>query len=171
MLTRVVVFIGLIIIGFLLVRLNKKSLTIVITIVYTFALLYYTFFSRMGMGPASDAVNSYESASSVRTLKDVLKEIFVLRTYDFQQAFILNILLFVPLGYLIYSYFRKLHWWQVVLIGLFCSFAIEILQEMTGYGMFDPRDILANTIGAAIGGVIMLLYRVQGCRNVGNRHY
>ena len=158
MLIRFAVFTVLIIIGFLLVIRNKKPLTIILTIVYSIALLYYTFFSRMEIVPAAVKVNSYNSTPSVRTWKSVLKEIFVLRVYNFPQAFVLNILLFVPLGYLIPSYFRKDRWWQVVLLGLCTSFAIEVLQKVTGYGMFDPRDILANTIGAAIGGAMMLFF-------------
>ena len=156
MLIRFAVFIVLIIIGFLLVRRKKRPLTLIVTIVHSIALLYYTFFLRMEIVPAAVKVNSYSSAPAVKTWKSVLKEIFVLRVYDFPQAFVLNILLFVPLGYLIPSYFRKDRWWQVVLIGLCASFAIEVLQKVTGCGMFDPRDILANTIGAAIGGAMML---------------
>lgn len=162
MLIRFAVFIVLIIIGFLLVRRNKKPLTITVMIIYSIALLYYTFFSRMEIVPAAVKVNSNSSMASVRTWKSVLKEIFVLRVYDFPQAFVLNILLFVPLGYLIPSYFRKDRWWQVVLIGLCASFAIEVLQKVTGCGMFDPRDILANTIGAAIGGATMVFIRGKG---------
>ena len=151
MVTRYVVFIILIVLGFIVCRLNKEPLTIIVTIVYSFALLYYTFFSRMEIVPAAVAVGNYSSAPAVKTWKSVLKEIFVMQAYNKQQAFALNILLFVPLGYLIPTYFKKLHWWQAVLIGLCASFAIEVLQNVTGCGMFDLRDILANTIGATIG--------------------
>ena len=155
MVTRYVVFIILIVLGFIACRLNKKPLTIILTIVYSLALLYYTFFSRMEIVPAAVAVGNYSSAPAVKTWKSVLKEIFVMQAYNKQQAFVLNILLFVPLGYLIPTYFKKLHWWQVVLVGLCCSFMIEVLQRVTGCGIFDPRDIMANTIGAAIGGAMM----------------
>lgn len=155
MVTRYIVFIILIILGLIACGSNKKLLTIFVTIIYAVALLYYTFFSRMEIVPAAVAVGDYSSAPAVKTWKSVLKGIFVMQAYNRQQAFVLNILLFVPLGYLIPTFFKKLHLWQVVLTGLCSSFAIEILQKVTGCGVFDVRDIMANTIGAAIGGVMM----------------
>lgn len=64
----------------------------------------------------------------------------------------LNILLFVPLGYLVPSlsfFFRR--WWKVLLLGLACSLLIEVVQLITHLGWFDTSDLLHNTLGAVIG--------------------
>lgn len=64
----------------------------------------------------------------------------------------LNILLFVPLGYLapsVFSFLRR--WWRVVLTGLGFSLMIEVVQLATHLGWFDASDLFHNTLGAVIG--------------------
>ena len=63
-----------------------------------------------------------------------------------------NILLLMPLGYLLPAAFRKLRrFWLVLLIGLLVSAMIEALQLVLHLGVFDVADIMHNTIGALIG--------------------
>ena len=65
---------------------------------------------------------------------------------------ILNILMFVPLGYLMplaSSFFRQ--WWIVILFGLMFSLGIETVQLITHFGWFDTADLMHNTLGAFIG--------------------
>ena len=64
---------------------------------------------------------------------------------------ILNILLFIPFGYLLPSLFPRLRWWQVVLLGLAFSLCIELLQLITKLGYADVDDLINNTLRAAIG--------------------
>lgn len=64
------------------------------------------------------------------------------------DLFIKNILLFVPCG-LVMPW--KKNWKQVTLIGLFLSGTIEIIQYITRLGECEIDDIIANTLGAAIG--------------------
>lgn len=67
----------------------------------------------------------------------------------------LNVLLFVPLGYLVPSITAHAdRWWKVVLIGFGFSLFIEIVQLITRLGWFDASDLLHNTLGALIGWVI-----------------
>jgi glycopeptide antibiotics resistance protein len=64
----------------------------------------------------------------------------------------LNVLLFMPLGYLIPLSFSKVdRWWQVLLIGFLFSLLIETVQLITRLGWFDASDLLHNTLGALIG--------------------
>lgn len=71
---------------------------------------------------------------------------------------LLNILLFVPLGFLMpaiwneYRYMKK-----TVLFGLGLSVMIEILQMFT-YRLTDIDDLIFNTIGAAAGYYIYILF-------------
>lgn len=61
-----------------------------------------------------------------------------------------NIALFVPYGVLLPIAFRRLKWWTVDLIGIGTTALIEFLQPYFGRS-FDVDDIIANSLGAAIG--------------------
>ena len=64
----------------------------------------------------------------------------------------MNILLFIPLGYLLpiqTEYFQR--WWKVMMIGLSFSAFIELMQLVTCKGYFDVTDIINNVIGTVIG--------------------
>lgn len=64
---------------------------------------------------------------------------------------ILNIILFVPLGFvlpLLWKRFRKLQ--STVLFGFSFSLTIELLQMLT-YRATDVNDLITNTLGAAWG--------------------
>lgn len=72
-----------------------------------------------------------------------------------------NALMFVPLGALWIAWVRRPRWRSVVLamaIAVVVSVAAEVVQaRYLPERTFDPRDMLANTIGAAIGAAIALL--------------
>lgn len=100
------------------------------------------------------------------TYKIVIKSVVTgVRQYGFQEVWKrtgwfkeplssigLNILLFVPLGYLIPSVFSFFHrWWRVLLAGLGFSLMIEVVQLATHLGWFDASDLFHNTLGAVIG--------------------
>ncbi|PES61823.1 hypothetical protein CN507_27775 [Bacillus cereus] len=72
-------------------------------------------------------------------------------------AYLLNILLFMPLGFLlptIWPHFRKMK--NTVCAGFFFSWAIE-LNQLLNNRITDIDDLFTNTLGAIIGYVI---YRV-----------
>lgn len=79
-----------------------------------------------------------------------------------------NLLLFVPLGYLL-SYKLKPVW--TGLIALLCTLAIELAQRYTGRGLFSGWDILINFLGGLLGiGVFYLVRKIKNehkKRNVG----
>jgi glycopeptide antibiotics resistance protein len=65
---------------------------------------------------------------------------------------ILNILLFVPLGFLLplgMKFFRK--FWKTYLAGFLLTTLIETLQILLRRGIFELDDIFNNTVGAMIG--------------------
>ena len=74
---------------------------------------------------------------------------------------LLNILLFVPFGILIYLFFRKSKTgfaiFATTLTGLLMSSVIECAQFLTGRGMFEVTDLVTNTTGALVGAVIAAL--------------
>lgn len=61
----------------------------------------------------------------------------------------LNIILFVPFGYLLAGIWRKKR--VSILICLGFSVLIEVIQFITYRGFFDVDDVIANTLGGVIG--------------------
>ena len=78
---------------------------------------------------------------------------------------ILNILMFVPLGIILPCLIKKMQsFWKVYLVGLGFTCLIEIIQLLLKRGIFEPDDILGNTVGAMIGyGVFGLGKYIVGC--------
>lgn len=69
---------------------------------------------------------------------------------DFTNSF-LNVLLFVPLGFLLpvlWKNFKKIH--RTVLFGFCTSFLIEVLQIFT-FRATDINDLMTNTFGTLLG--------------------
>ena len=67
-------------------------------------------------------------------------------------GFVMNIAAFAPLGLLLSHLGMKRG--RVCALGLTCSLCLEAAQLMTGRGYCDSADVLANTLGAAIGAVL-----------------
>ena len=65
---------------------------------------------------------------------------------------LLNILLFVPFGFLAPERFEKMRWFlKILLAGCLFSFSIELAQLILHMGCFDTSDIVHNTLGAICG--------------------
>ena len=64
---------------------------------------------------------------------------------------ILNYLLFIPLGILLYGTYGERIGLKVVLIGCALSTGIEITQLIFRIGLFEFDDIIGNTIGCLMG--------------------
>ena len=67
---------------------------------------------------------------------------------------ILNYLLFIPLGLLLYLSFRKKWGLKVVIFGFLLSTSIELIQLIFRIGLFEFDDIIGNTIGCFIGAAV-----------------
>ncbi|BDV31107.1 VanZ family protein [Microbacterium terricola] len=78
-------------------------------------------------------------------------------TFD-RVEFAANVAMFVPLGVFAVLWFGVRGWWTAPLLGLAVSGAIETLQAAyLDSRVPDVRDIVANTLGATIGMLLMLL--------------
>ncbi|MFA6735531.1 MAG: VanZ family protein, partial [Saccharofermentanales bacterium] len=75
---------------------------------------------------------------------------------------VLNILIFVPLGFLLPLWSDKLRkLWKVILISVSISAAIECIQYITHHGVFDIDDIFNNSTGSLIGyGFVMIILTI-----------
>ncbi len=75
----------------------------------------------------------------------------------YRYDYLLNILLFIPLGVLtpyIWKEYRKFY--KTIILGLLLSISIEIIQ-LFNYRSTDINDIITNTIGTLIG---YLLFKI-----------
>ena len=70
---------------------------------------------------------------------------------------LLNFLLFIPLGVLVSLVSDKYKIIRSLLFGLFVSETIECSQLIWQLGSFDVNDLLFNTLGTLIGGLIVVL--------------
>lgn len=81
--------------------------------------------------------------------------------------FAANILLFVPLGFLLTGLFRRPWWGFALALGL--SVAAELVQVLLPARLPSPRDVLANALGAAIGAAFAWLLFIRRSRSGGRR--
>ena len=140
---RVIIFSALILLGFYIsnrsIRLRK-----IITVVYSFTLLYYTIICRLplftSVPVAADSTITTTSAtepSLVERLIEAVSAIFgpqadgTLAGDGVVKAMTFNAMLFVPMGYLLWLWFRRLRKrpWLAVLICTVVSVSVELLQE------------------------------------------
>lgn len=124
---------------------NRKML--VIFGIYFAVVAYATIFMRIGS----------VDTSVMTTPFDDIREAFIRRDPEMAMHFILNILMFVPFGYLIPAtnpkYLGK--WSFSMMGGLIASTVIEGCQLIFQLGQSDVDDIIANTLGAIIGYAIV----------------
>lgn len=62
-----------------------------------------------------------------------------------------NIVLLVPIGFLVPFIYQNVKWKNSLLIAIIVGFTIEIMQVILGVGIFDIDDILLNALGVMIG--------------------
>jgi glycopeptide antibiotics resistance protein len=76
-------------------------------------------------------------------------------SWYFWQA-LLNIVLFVPYG--VFLKIGRKNLGISALIGFASSLAIEVVEYVTGRGIFDVDDIILNTLGAVLGYLLAVLF-------------
>lgn len=125
---------------------HRKSMhvkMVVLFLLYFGVVLYLTIFMRIGS----------VDTSVLTTPFDDLKNAIQNRDPAMVQHMVLNVLLFVPFGYLIPAMnpdrLRKCSF--AFLGGIVCSTVIEGAQMIFCLGQSDIDDIIANSIGAVIG--------------------
>ncbi len=76
--------------------------------------------------------------------------------------FIANVVLFVPFGLLFAVLLDRRRWWLVLVLAAATTSAIELAQLVIPNRFSDPRDLVANTGGAALGLLVVVLARRSG---------
>ena len=171
-----------IIIGLLLIPLiaclfkNTKIKSLyhrIIFILYGCSVLYFTLFCRT----ISDTIQlrfhpllTYKQAflcwrgdpsisqsicrAILRSSKNILH---VTKNSPIEDSF-LNILLFIPFGFLAGYVFKKTSFWKVLISATLISTMIELVQAISRLGCCDIDDVINNTLGTLLG---WILYRCQ----------
>ena len=91
---------------------------------------------------------------------------YLIRSREFDSletlAFLFNIICFMPLSMLL-SFLMKDKW--NILYSFLFSAGIEVFQLFTGFGGFDPTDVLLNTLGA-FGGCLLIKPLRKKCSEI-----
>ena len=172
---RVIIFSALILLGFYISTRSIRLLKIV-TVIYTFVLLWYTLLCRLPLfTPAPVAADSTITTTPATELSfaerliEAVIAIFgpqpdgTLAGDGVVRAMTFNALLFVPMGYLLLLWFCRLRKNPRPAVGICTavSVGIELLQEWTGLGMADWKDVLSNALGGIVGVLIVKAFAVR----------
>ena len=134
-----------------------NRMLLVTLVVYAVGNLYCTLFSRV---PGSGlTVELKPFMSIVRLLTNPVADAGEVTGFFawFMQGslpiagIVLNILLYLPLGYLLIILFPALRTWQILLIGCLCSVVTELVQFVFEMGYCETDDVIFNTLGTAFG--------------------
>ena len=111
-----------------------------------------------------------------RDLNDLTVRCYTFFRYDWPIAplwvvpehygVLLNVLLFVPVGALLAALLGG-RWWAAVLVAGLCSAAIEAVQSRWLERIGSVDDLVANTLGTALGALALTLRRRRRSRRAG----
>ena len=154
----------------------RKFILYMIFLTYLAANVYVVFFSRSAseeyrihVDPLNDLFNSVRIDSGMlgvlsevytQGLSEGFSHIHVDKPEDIAQIY-MNIILYVPMGYLLPYVFE---WCQAkarirpVLVCLLFSFLTENLQLVFKRGFYDVDDLLSNTFGGLVGQSLYILF-------------
>lgn len=125
--------------------MNKRN--VILFLIYFGVVLYLTIFMRIGSVYTSVLTTPFDDLITAIEYRDP----------EMVQHMVLNVLLFVPFGYLIPAMNpEKLKKCSFAFLGgIVCSTVIEGVQMIFSLGQSDIDDIIANSIGAVIGYLIV----------------
>lgn len=158
-----------------LLRLRMVVLYIVLAL-YMAANVWLVFFSRSAteeylvhVDPLGDLMDSVRIDSGILgTITEIysvgisegLSNIHVEKPEDIAQVY-MNVMLYVPLGYLlpyVFEFCRKRIRIRPVLLCFVASFITENLQLVFRRGFYDVDDLLSNTLGGLIGQTLYISF-------------
>ena len=70
---------------------------------------------------------------------------------NLMQLNFLNVVMFVPMGLLLWCAMGKREWWKVLLLLVLFSASIEVLQLVLKRGFCEFDDVFHNALGGMIG--------------------
>ena len=109
---------------------------------------------------------SDDTGPSTGLLGWVLERLDELRT-GFEPGYVVleftaNIAMFVPFGVFVRVAFARLPWWAVLALGFATTVTIELIQSTLPSRYSTVSDVIANTLGTAVGLLIVWAVRRRG---------
>lgn len=80
--------------------------------------------------------------------------------------FAANIVMFVPLGLFLVLLLGRRQWWIAIALGVALTCGIEFAQQFIANRVSDPRDLVANGIGAVVGTLVALALTAAKARRI-----
>jgi glycopeptide antibiotics resistance protein len=121
--------------------------------VVTFAYLGVVAFITLGPQPFDDGSGSLVWRLLAFFQRHRLTDWITYFTLEFWS----NVAMFVPVGLFFLLLLGRRRWWLAAILGVALTCGIEFVQRFLPDRVSDPRDIVANSLGAAIGVVLALL--------------
>ena len=143
---------------------KRQFLLYAISLCYIVIVIGATFLSRTPSETYNDKMNLNLFSSYIEAYHDIG---VVLLNNVLLRNLILNVILFIPLGFLLPMYSSKLKKMYIVVpIGLLTTLTIEFTQHFHDYGTFEIDDAFNNTLGTLIGYCIfMIIYKLRNKEN------
>ena len=134
-----------------------KLVVVLIGAIYVFCNLQITIFSRAVYSKRTVELRPFITYVRMFCMgadnPNWLTEVFIKDTSPL-SGIMLNVLLYYPLGYLLYVLRPTKSLWFVVVLGIACSSLTECAQYFFELGWFEMDDIIHNSLGIVIGAYI-----------------
>ena len=124
-----------------------QDITTDLFLFYSAILIYLVFFARrrrhlniryLNLVPIKNSLYDY-------------RHIAAIGTFNYYTNLFGNVLLFIPLPFVLDFLFNKTRFSTIMLIGFLLSLGIELLQFIFEAGYADIDDLILNTFGTFIG--------------------
>ena len=111
---------------------------------------------EIAFGPEYDSPNNFVPFASINELLNHFYYMVPLKNI------LGNIILFMPLGFILVLKFKRLNnLVSVVLVGILSSILIEVIQLSLPNRAFDIDDIILNTLGTMIGFLLLKATKIE----------
>ena len=123
-----------------------------VIVIYVIGVLYFSLFSRTPVegGQGFNLI----PGGFLRVAKTRFKAYGVYGILRSLGGLYLNILMFVPFGFLVLTIRPGCATWKIILAGFCFSLLIEMTQLTTNLGIFEMDDLINNSLGTWIGTVV-----------------
>lgn len=126
-------------------------------------LAYLALVGWLTLTPASTALES----GLLERLAVALSRYPATEWFTFMRIeFIANIVMFVPFGVFLVLLFGRRLWWLAIVLGVLLTAGIECAQQFIPGRVSDPRDLVANSLGAVVGVVLALALTAPRARRL-----